>query len=506
MDNQKFTAWLKTQPAWVSIFILCLIPLYFIVKGLFRLHMLRPWWTVAFYSTFLSIMALLVGDWLTGVLLIVLPALAFKYLRKPLEERKRMRVFRNTVVEIMEGTLWNPEQFKAKTYVQISKTHMPEVMRVDFTTPLGQHDEAVLKTLPIFSAGLNLASIIPLPDEDAFDGVVSLLFCKKSPLDNILDASKAPVLNLGADASNPYHWLAVGVDSIGQPYELPIFLKDFGATRQLCGGATGSGKSSILMQQFMFAVRNPVIDVVCTDGKGSEFDVFKPFCISYTSQPTTKDFFAQLRFLEDEKIRRATVLAENKAMNPDRFSTAWNPIDDGNFLLWIFDELGSVQAQMSSQQKSEFQTRLYGLLSVARSLGIACIFSSQTWKADMLSTQIRDNCFDVFLGFKMNSNQESAYIGFDLDDEVNPSKIKGHFLREGMLSCAGTFAMKGIDRNAYGRSYFLHPTKVIAPALRDLEPLPDVEPQPSLSAMEIEEEDTKVFQSELSELMKEETK
>jgi hypothetical protein len=497
IDQKQLTAKLKTMSPWVSIFLLSLVPIYYISKGLLYLHRLRPLWTLAFYSGIFALLALVNGDWFIGLIWVAVPVLAFRYLAKPLAKYKEKKMFRKTVIALMEETLWNPEEWKVKTFVKISDTPMSGVMRVDFTTPMGQPDEAVLKVLPIFSAGLQLQSIVPLPDENAFDGVVSVLMCRTSPLETVLDGSKAPVLHLGADVGDPFHWLPVGVDANGSAYEVPLFLQEGGAVRQLCAGMSGSGKSSIVRQQLVQAVLNPKIDVAITDGKGSEFGLFAPYVQSFTRNPNAKEFFAQLRWLEEERDRRAEILNHNKDVQTDRFSQSWNPIDDGNFLLWVWDELGVVFAGFSAQQKSEAQSRIYGLLSVGRSLGIGCILSSQTFKADILSTQIRDNCFDVSLGFKMNSMQEGSYIGFDLEDEVHPARIKGKILKSGKSATVGTFAMKGIDREAYGRSYFISDQQ-IKHALRDVEP---VSPKTSVSPMEIEEEDDKVFQSELAELI-----
>lgn len=501
IDQKQLTAKLKTLPVWVSLFLLSLVPIYYLSRGLLWLHKVRPLWTLAFYSAIFALLSLVNGDWFISLIWVAVPVLAFRYLAKPLAKYREKRMFRKTVLALMEETLWNPEQFKAKTFVKISDTPMADVMRVDFTTPMGQPDESIMKVLPVFSAGLQLQSIVPLPDENAFDGVVSVLMCRTSPLETVLDGSKAPVLHLGANVADPFHWLPVGVDANGSAYEVPLFLQEGGAVRQLCAGMSGSGKSSIVRQQLVQAVLNPSIDVAITDGKGSEFGLFAPYVQSFTRNPNAKEFFAQLRWLEDERDRRANILSHNKDVQTDRFSQSWNPFDDGNFLLWVWDELGVVLAGLSPQQKTEAQTRLYGLLSVGRSLGIGCILSSQTFKADILSTQIRDNCFDVSLGFKMNGMQEGAYIGFGVEDEVNPARIKGKILKSGKSATVGTFAMKGIDRNAYGRSYFITDAQIKS-ALSVLEPVSP--PQPSTSQMEIEENPVKHFEQELAELMKKE--
>lgn len=449
---------------------LSLCQLFFnIIVLIVRLHVARPLWTASFYLGLIAFQFAKTGGYVHAIFTLAVIALLWKFLRIPLARRLRRRQYARWVHMIMAQTLWSDEDIKPQRFATITETPMAGVWKVDLETPLGQADEDIIKILPKFRAGLKLSDTILLADENPYDGVVSVLFCESNPLETVLDSAAAPVLHMApTEKNNPYHWLPIGVDAHGGDYEVPLFLEEGGSVRQLCAGMSGSGKSSIVRQQLLQGVLNPHIDVAIFDGKGSEFGLFEPYVQAFGRTPT--EFWKQLRYLEDEISRRGKVLNDNKMLQNDRVSQSWNPADDGNFLLWVWDEIGVTMAGFDNKQRFEAQTRLYGILSVARSLGVAAVLSSQTFKSDLLSTQIRDNCFDVSLGYKMNSNQEAAYIGFDVSDDISPANIRGKIMKSGKSATVGTFAMKGIDRDAFGRSYFIT-DKQIKAQLSSLEPI-----------------------------------
>jgi hypothetical protein len=357
------------------------------------------------------------------------------------------------------------------SYYSVSQ-NAPGIFQLDVVLPLGWTDEQFMHVAPpILKSGLHLLNVVPL-DLDARGGFVTLLLCELSPLDAHLESADAPVLNMTKEQMHdPYYWLPVGIDANAQVFEMPMFLKEGGAIRQLVSGESGAGKSSIIGQQILQASLNPYIDVFITDGKGSEFGMFEPYAVSFVSQPRdkTKGIFAQLEQLETEVARRAQVLAANKASQTERFSTAWNAYDDGNLLLWALDEIGIIGNGMDKKSYELFQDKLYSILSVGRSLGIAAIFSSQTWKSDLLKTQTRDNCFDVSTGFKLNSLVDSGYLGFDSSDSVRPDLIPGRLLKSGRWSSVGQFAIRGL-RQTYGKSFFVNDAQIKA-ALSRIEPV-----------------------------------
>lgn len=394
--------------------------------------------------------------WL-ALFVVAVYVVCFWKFRAPYDRWATRRAFRGILFRTMEKTLWKdlkPKQFVSYSFVSDA------VIRVRFSTPAGRTDEDVIKTFAVFKAALRMVDAISIPDDDPFDGRVSVLFCITSPLNAVLDGSLAPVLSDPLVVDDPYHWLPIGVDSRGEDMEIPLFLKEGGATRQLCAGMSGSGKSSIIRQQLLQATLNRHIEVLILDGKGgSEFPQFKNKVAMYGINAS--DFFTQLRYLEAECKRRSSVLASNKISGVSRRSQSWNHIDDGSFILWAWDELGAVMAGFDPGARHEAMTRLYGVLSIARSLGIAVIFSSQTFKADILNTQIRDNCFDIAVGYQMASIQEASYIGFEPDDPINPSKIPGKILKSGRSEKVGTFAFKGIGEPTYGRSYFISDKSIL---------------------------------------------
>lgn len=380
----------------------------------------------------------------TGLVLLLKPKLKNEYLR---------RKARRKTLAVMKKSYYKPEDgLDAARYIRVKRTPMKGVFRLELRTPLGRTDKQILAIVAEVSAALRLQKVLEL-DDDPRAGVVAVVLGLISPLDVHLEASKAPVLNLSAaDRSNPYFWLPVGVDATGAPFTLPLFLQEGGAVRSLHAGTSGAGKSSIVRQQLLQATLNPYIDVVVVDGKGSEFPDFEKHISMYATDRA--GFFDALRYLESEVKRRAQVLRHNKLEGWDRLSNSWNHEDDGNYLFFLWDELGVILGGMPMKEAMEVQSRLYGVFSVARSLGISVLLSSQTFRADTLDTRTRDNCFDVAVGFKTNSPQESQYLGFSLEDEIRPDKISGQVLEKGNTSSVGQFATKGI-RRTYGKSFYI---------------------------------------------------
>lgn len=450
-------------------------------------HWTHPLHAAAVWSAFILFLAATgsASWWFAGALLL-LTAAGFYFFWNRWKGWNFRRTARRSVLSVMASTLWSAEDIAPARFLSMEFVSAG-VARVHLSTPLGFDDEAVIKTLPKFRAALNLKDTIVMPDDNAGDGSIVVLFCWVNPLETVLAPEDSHVLNLTeAERLDPWTWLTVGVDSSGAPFSLPLFLAESGSVRQMTAGASGSGKSSIVRQQLLQAVLCPSIDVVVLDGKGSEFGAYAPFVQKFGT--AEKDFWDQLRHLEQECVRRSEALQVNKLDGSERRSDAWNHFDDGAYLLWVWDELGAIMGRFDTGKRMEAMSRLYGVLSIARSLGIGVILSSQTFKADILSTQIRDNCFDLSIGFKMNSTQEAAYIGFESSDAIRPDLIRGRLERSGRSSSVGTFAAMGLGKPSYGKSFYL-PTGAIRAALTSI---------PTTEALEAAAEADRLFTKENS--------
>lgn len=343
----------------------------------------------------------------------------------------------------------------SKVGIKVLKTAVPGSYRVDFRTPRGKTDEQLMKQLEGLGSALALVRYMPL-DLDERQGFVSILISFTDPLLEHLDSSKAQVLNLtDEELDDPGLWLEVGIYADTEPMEVPWWLPELGAVRNMTAGASGTGKSSIQKQRLLFACLSPHFEVALCDGKGTEFDLFKPYSDFYAFGGSSSEFFAWIRFLEQKVLEHKEILNASKASGVPRKYEVFNPYDDGKIVVAVWDEIGATMGGLDTKQYMEAENRLFAITSIARSLGIATNFSSQTFNSAVISTRIRDNTFDAAEGFKLANFQESKFIGFTEDDEARPDKIRGNLLKSGRTSSAGQVVLRGFGRNTYGKSYFI---------------------------------------------------
>jgi hypothetical protein len=404
------------------------------------------------------------GDW-TGFTIYVVFVTAFAYCAyRWLGGWRRGILIIRSVRDNLESFY---DDVSTRRNIKMVKTNIPGSYRIDFVTPYHKSDEQLMKQIPMVASSLQVVKYSPM-DLDDREGFVTILFSDVDPLEQHLDGASAPVLHMTEDErQDPYFWLPIGVNALGEPAEIPTFTRE-GANRDLTQGDSGAGKNSIIRQRVLQNTLNPHVDVFICDGKGgSEFAPFKDYVQHYATDK--KSFFEQLRLLEAEVARRSEILSHNIRTQPNRWTEAWNIYDDGNLLYWAWDELGRIKGQMSPKEEMEVDARIFGITSVGRSLGIAASFVSQTFRNDILDTKTRDNTFNIGIGFKSSDIRESTYIGFSADDDVAPHLIKGKLLKSGRTSTVGQFALRGTGRNWYGKSYYITNQQCID-ALRQIEP------------------------------------
>lgn len=387
------------------------------------------------------------------VVLAGLSYLAFRYLRG---WRKRQMVAEQ--LRAFFADFYGDES--TRRTIKVKRTEVAGSYRVDFVTPYGKEDKDLMNKLPAMASALKLVRYIDL-DLDPEEGYVSILISYTDPLEEHLDSSKAHVLNLTDDELNdPGLWLKTGIYVDTEPMEQPLWLPELGAVRTKTAGGSGTGKSSIQKQKLLFACLSPHYEVVVCDGKGTEFGAFRPYVDFYADGTDPKQFWDFLRYIEQKLKEHQTLLNASLDSGADREYEAYNPVNEGKLLFVVWDELGATLSKLSMKERVEAEDRIFGFQSIARSLGIATNFSSQTFNSSILDTRTRDNTFDFSEGFKLGSFQESKFLGFTEHDEARPDLIKGKLLKSGRTSSAGQVALQGIGRNTYGKSYFLSSSQI----------------------------------------------
>jgi hypothetical protein len=336
---------------------------------------------------------------------------------------------------------------------------------VRFFTPTGHADSDFNGLIEVFTAQMGLISTESL-DDDPTNGYVDFLFVKVNPLEAHLARGTAPVLFLTEEQRNdPYYWLPVAINQRGQYMDIPLFLPD-GSVRGMHAGQSGTGKSGVFWQLILFALKNKFIDVWVSDGKGgAELSWAKPYAQKFASNAEGQ--FAILEALEAEVKRRAEIYAINMAKGVERHADSWNHIDDGNFLLWAWDEIAALISAMTildPKRAKDFWPRLAGVLTVARSLGIGFIFSSQTFRNEVIPISITKTSFSYGLGYQLSDAFESGYLGFTSDMAATPDKLNGHMISTGDMrgtySSVGQFATRGIHKG-FGKSFYMKQSDLV---------------------------------------------
>lgn len=444
---------------------------YITPRGIYNMAIMRPILSATIWLVLVLTISVLAQLWEPIVVLVVLlTGLFFLFrVRAVRSWRGRKVVHRNVVASLQDflapGYDLNDafESIKAQDAaskrLKVSSGAIDGVYQLDFLTPEGRTDDEVIKQMNATASSLkDVVRWMPF-DADPRYGRVSVVMAFTDPLEAHLDASAAPVLHLtDEEKRDPYHWLQIGIDSMGNPLRQPMFLKEGGAVRETSSGKSGTGKSSIFKQKLTKACVTPSIDVVLMDGKRSEFTVFAPYCLHYGT--TVADFWEQLRLLQDECIRRGNLLAENKeaslkGLKPPRQSDAWNDVDDGNFIAWFWDELYTVMASIKATALMEAVEKIGGIATIARSLGIHLHFSSQNFHGSLLPPKIRDAVFDLHNAFQSGSLEESQYVGFTPSSNVRPDLIRGQMTQAGNTTTVGQFATHGLGEPQYGKSFYI---------------------------------------------------
>lgn len=194
-----------------------------------------------------------------------------------------------------------------------------------------------------------------------------------------------------------------------------------------CYGATGSGKSTVLLSMIAQCLSNET-NLYFIDKK-FEFSSLSVFYSREKIAMTNADILKVLQHIVDDVLveRQKKVAAEVKK----RRKMGLTGYDLGLKPIVIFgDEIGSVVASMDGKQKKQFLAYLIQIIQKGRSVSIFLVIASQSPATDVLPSSIRSQFSTrILLGSASADFQRMAFDMVATDGDV--PRFQGYYMESG---------------------------------------------------------------------------
>jgi len=201
----------------------------------------------------------------------------------------------------------------------------------------------------------------------------------------------------------------LGVDIKGKPYLVDF--SDSNTPHLLIAGQTGSGKSVLLASiitslQLFYTPKD--IEFYLVDPKMVELTVFEDS--KYTAESVTEveealDLLKNLEVAMDERYRKFRSI---KVKDITSYNRKVNENEQMKRIIMVFDEYASM-IESSDESKKKMEQSIKHLSQKARAAGIHLIICTQSPKAEILTTTIRNN-LTARVGLRVTDNTASRLI------------------------------------------------------------------------------------------------
>lgn len=191
---------------------------------------------------------------------------------------------------------------------------------------------------------------------------------------------------------NEKFYVLLGEDILGNPKI--IDLSDSNSPHLLIAGQTGSGKSVLLnsmLASIMSIYKPDEVEMILVDPKQVELTIFEesPFTKNNHIATESHEAIQLLDELVNEMNRRYKLFRDNRVKNITDYNKKY-PESKEKRILMVFDEYGAM-IEESKDVKDKLEQAIKQLSQKARAAGIHMIICTQTPRADIITTTIRNN-------------------------------------------------------------------------------------------------------------------
>lgn len=205
-------------------------------------------------------------------------------------------------------------------------------------------------------------------------------------------------------------YVLIGEDLLGNIKM--IDLNDSNSPHLLIAGQTGSGKSVLLnsmLVSIMFMYEPDDIEMILIDPKQVELTVFEdsPFTKNNYIFTEPEEAIKVLDSLVEEMEERYKLFRKSRVRNIASYNEKF-PDNKQKRILLVFDEFGAM-IEDSKEVKDKLEYSIKKLAQKARAAGIHMIISTQTPRADIITTTIRNN-LTARIALKVTDSNASSLI------------------------------------------------------------------------------------------------
>ncbi|OPJ55650.1 DNA translocase FtsK [Alkalithermobacter paradoxus] len=187
-------------------------------------------------------------------------------------------------------------------------------------------------------------------------------------------------------------YILLGEDVLGNPKL--VDMSDSNSPHLLIAGQTGSGKSvlvNVILSSIMSMYTPEEVELILVDPKFVELTLFEDSEYTRNRQAATEPEEAVnlLDELVSEMDSRYRLFKSSRAKNITEYNKK-NPDNKLKRILMVFDEYGAM-IESSSEVRAKLENAIKQLSQKARAAGIHIIICTQTPKAEIITTTIRNN-------------------------------------------------------------------------------------------------------------------